>query len=523
MSQTTTETVTAQDLLDRVNDAIDALQQAQQTVTGGAAQLGNAVHRTGEETIAGVKTFIENPLVPTPSVDDNSSKAANMAVLQLLKALLLPKTGGEITGDTWIKSDNLSLDATPDAITNGKRFDFKDANGVTFAGLYGRQMSDAVNRLMLLAYGKHEGTLKTSALQVCINKNTGATYVELPTPGPDDPNGAAQTKASVARDYLAKSGGEITGNITQIMTSPRIFQKLSGTSKNAAPTTRSTGSYSVYTEDANQIGSFSIDYNIDQARSAFMQAVNADASASSRISAIIEADGTTYATCPPPRPDNYANDIVNTKALKDWAAKKLTKTENTYVGGANASDTADLWDGRGSADKPFAALDAAIKWVNSTISGPNEISLVLQDDVVLPTSITICCPQLARLSIKSDSTRRKLKLGAQGISIIGGVVIFDGVDLEAPAAGCDKFVWAAGTYGNPVAKFNNCGFFGTATFAVLSATWGGKILVQGTITGEAIGKRYYATGGSCIITGGQGPDYIPGTIDGTCDASSVYA
>lgn len=40
---------------------------------------GEVVHNTGDESVAGVKTFSSSPLVPTPAASDNSTKAATTA------------------------------------------------------------------------------------------------------------------------------------------------------------------------------------------------------------------------------------------------------------------------------------------------------------------------------------------------------------------------------------------------------------------------------------------------------------
>lgn len=68
---------TSQELLNRMNDSVDALQAATEAITGGMDTLGNAVHRTGAETITGAKTFTESPLVPTAIKGDSSTKAAS--------------------------------------------------------------------------------------------------------------------------------------------------------------------------------------------------------------------------------------------------------------------------------------------------------------------------------------------------------------------------------------------------------------------------------------------------------------
>ena len=70
---------TSDELLNKINEAIAALQAAQKTVVDGAAQLGNAVHRTGDEDIAGKKTFTASPAVPTPNEGDKSTNAASTA------------------------------------------------------------------------------------------------------------------------------------------------------------------------------------------------------------------------------------------------------------------------------------------------------------------------------------------------------------------------------------------------------------------------------------------------------------
>lgn len=51
----------------------------------GAAADSAVVHDTGDETIAGVKTFSSSPIVPTVASSDNSDKAANTAFVQANK------------------------------------------------------------------------------------------------------------------------------------------------------------------------------------------------------------------------------------------------------------------------------------------------------------------------------------------------------------------------------------------------------------------------------------------------------
>lgn len=48
-------------------------------VTGNASTVTNGVYTSGDQTIAGVKTFSSSPVVPTAAVDDNSTNAASTA------------------------------------------------------------------------------------------------------------------------------------------------------------------------------------------------------------------------------------------------------------------------------------------------------------------------------------------------------------------------------------------------------------------------------------------------------------
>jgi hypothetical protein len=70
-------------------------------VTGNAATVTNGVYTTGDQTIAGVKTFSSSPIVPTAAVDDNSTAAASTAFVVAQIADDAPtKTGAGASG-TW--------------------------------------------------------------------------------------------------------------------------------------------------------------------------------------------------------------------------------------------------------------------------------------------------------------------------------------------------------------------------------------------------------------------------------------
>ena len=46
------------------------------------AKDSTVVHNTGDETIAGTKTFSTSPVLPTPSTNDNSTKGATTAYVK---------------------------------------------------------------------------------------------------------------------------------------------------------------------------------------------------------------------------------------------------------------------------------------------------------------------------------------------------------------------------------------------------------------------------------------------------------
>ena len=173
---------------------------------------------------------------------------------------------------------------------------------------------------------------------------------------------AAQAKAT-AEAALPKAGGEVTGALHLY---PVTFQKQPSADVNLTENRTARAYNQILFQDANNFnyGELGTYQEIDLTVVSKIQATNKKedgTSVSAAINAVSRKDGTAYATCPPPRQNNYGSDIVNTKAMKDYAPMKGSGSVSIFVGGSNASDTADLFAGRGlSADKPFATIDAAI-------------------------------------------------------------------------------------------------------------------------------------------------------------------
>lgn len=91
------------------------------------------IKKTGDETIAGVKTFSSSPIVPTPTIGDNSTKVATTA---FVKASATADAGGATGGSTdkvfflndQVITTNYTIPAGKNAVSAG---DITIATGVT--------------------------------------------------------------------------------------------------------------------------------------------------------------------------------------------------------------------------------------------------------------------------------------------------------------------------------------------------------------------------------------------------------
>jgi hypothetical protein len=70
-------------------------------VTGNASTVTNGVYTVGDQTIAGVKTFSSSPIVPTPTLGDNSFKAASTAFVGAQITDYAPSKIGTNASGTW--------------------------------------------------------------------------------------------------------------------------------------------------------------------------------------------------------------------------------------------------------------------------------------------------------------------------------------------------------------------------------------------------------------------------------------
>ena len=333
--------------------------------------------------------------------------------------------------------------------------------------------------------------------------------------------------ADKANAALPKSGGGIlNGRYTITDGAVPLALKNPYMEKGTAPDSGYVNSILRYTDKDDQtLGSLTLSHSPSVTRGAlYLRMV--EHKAGSSLSADLglgtaDDGGSIYAFCPPPRQNNYGSDIVNMKAMKDHSPKKLTGGVDLFVGGAGASDTIGLFVDRGfSAEKPFASFDAAVAYACTHLSGPWNVNINLQEDAIWNN--TINNQNLYRLVIMSRNNST-LTIGGDAALVRNGNVGFSNITLNGNNV--KSIFRAEGGWCSPIINIgSNVTVNGSVTEAVCCAGWNGKILISGaSIAGNITGMRYKVSNGSSIITGGKGPTAIPGTKDGTCDASSIYA
>lgn len=65
-------------------------------------------------------------------------------------------------------------------------------------------------------------------------------------------------------------------------------------------------------------------------------------------------------------------------------------------------------------------------------------------------------------------------------------------------------------------------FNGTVTECTILCSENSSAVILGAMSGSVTGKRYEIIHGGKIVTSGRGPNYIPGSEEGTCDETSIY-
>lgn len=221
-------TPTTGEVLDRVNDAVDTMEELIESISDAKAEIGNAVHKTGAETIAGVKTFSESPFVPTPEATDASQKAANMAALARIKDAAataqatadsanatanaaLPKAGGNMAGSVGFSTD-VDLGNAPAEAKSKNLLAVRDASGNIIATIGYNQTAEGKADLFLLHQMPKTGGGNTwTTAHLYGFPGTGGGYFTIPTPGHGEtyPKECAINKAYAGLYLVEQAPGQI--------------------------------------------------------------------------------------------------------------------------------------------------------------------------------------------------------------------------------------------------------------------------------------------------------------------------
>lgn len=440
----------------------------------------------------------------------------------------LPLAGGTLTGPvTWVAS---GIDgAVPPASRDGfTPIYVRDKNNQLLGYIGFLQETDGSTSLGFYATKKIDNVQRYSGLAAAFDAN-GNGYSIGQTPPTDAPNNAVQTKESVARDFLSKTGGEVTGIIRYIITPSSNKQSVF----NVKQTTFNDIQYAV--SDKMITGENIL---------AEYQILLSNGSRYAYLAVGIDGDDIFYSRLPYPR-GLYVDDGATTRWVMDYAPRKLTvATEEIHINANTGSDTADLHNGRGkSEEKPFKSFDAAWNYIATNYqSDINSVTIILHSDVTTATRYR--SNRGMAITITSDSTQRKITFG-NNLSFLAANVNFKNVDIDMASYYVDLNGWTAPTgvsfsggvnitgskmafnfFGNMAGMFasGSLSFNGTAgTHGLFNMVAGLACLEQTTISGNVTGKRYDIREGAILLTGGKGVNFIPGTEAGTTDASSVYA
>lgn len=255
------------------------------------------------------------------------------------------------------------------------------------------------------------------------------------------------------------------------------------------------------------------------------------------FTANVQRDGESYLGIVTPGDNAPTSAIVNKAYVQDRLIHRLAGNKSIHVwpSHANASDTANLWFGRGDPDKPFASLEAALRFGEAVYASPSwQLNIVLHENMAFDNLLTY--PQnVGGVLISSADSANPVTLALTGVFRPGrGYTAFGGIRV-ALASMFNQFGTLEIRANTEITAtdasailFNNYGrgaitliasdniVFGGACACVLAAGRGGCVDMRRAVTGAITGKKYDANMGGLIV----GSTYIPGTEAGTADSNS---
>lgn len=207
--------------------------------------------------------------------------------------------------------------------------------------------------------------------------------------------------------------------------------------------------------------------------------------------------------------------------MKAYAPRKPQDTDSYTLFHVDKSrdNAADVWgEGRGfSADNPFRTLGGAIKLVKQNFADSQQSSFALHSDQDLTGDIYATSNGML---IYSADPSNPVTLTVTDVTLNSGSFIVGNVNMRA-AEGA-KWCWrivprlshAQLTFYHPVE------FFGSVSEAVFVLSHAAVLMIEKALSGDITGSRYFCINGSRILTFGKA-DQLPGTIEGTCDETSI--
>ena len=242
-----------------------------------------------------------------------------------------------------------------------------------------------------------------------------------------------------------------------------------------------------------------------------------------------DSNGIKYVRIPTPDLNSAGNQAITAQ----WANNKYplkVSSLNIYVGGSNASDTADIGNGRGlSADKPFATIQAALNYIKATfvyVGGYPPIYVhLMEDNLILPSGVWLGNLHVQIRDGLTDGSVRTLFTNSTEFS--SGVLSFYG-NFKLKALSDDaRYIVRSTAYNAAGSTLYFAGssleLEGTVSNGAIAAQNCGRVFLHSNaISGNITGRRYHITYGGQILTNGRGANLIPGSIEGYSDASGLY-
>lgn len=219
----------------------------------------------------------------------------------------------------------------------------------------------------------------------------------------------------------------------------------------------------------------------------------------------------------------YDASAVSAKWARDRCLYKAVNGLDVFIDSVNGSDTADLYAGRGSMEKPFLTLHAAANLIGAAYAGIGGVTFKLLNDIALPESGTLYMPLDFITRITSADPDNPVKVTVTKNFALGSGNFALG-DLKIHGSdGAQNLIFCTGySRYSRVLIDGSIEFSGTAAQAVIGVYWGGRVNILGgaQLTGSPSGKKYDVGQASQLFTSGV---QIPGSLAGQVSTGSVFA